>query len=223
VDVGAIGAAEVHDLPLALDLVQLGVIPGNQQVVERDIARTLPAGVEVVTGQTVVNEETSVINQALSTFPTALVIFALIALFVGAFTLFNPFSTTVLHLHMTGPLGFSEQFHGHTVSVMSVGCILASVAYGFYCRRVPMRWLVHGSIVLGIASTLAYWALSDRRSALLVALAVGLTYMTATLIQLDLAARVCPPRAAGTTVTGRWRPTATRPRRYWCTGSAPSA
>jgi putative ABC transport system permease protein len=63
--------------------------------VQQAIARTLPAGVEVVTGQTVVNEDTTVINQALSVFSTALVIFALIALFVGGFTIFNTFSITV--------------------------------------------------------------------------------------------------------------------------------
>jgi putative ABC transport system permease protein len=70
--------------------------PGTDQAtIQRDIARILPAGVEVVTRQTVVNEETSDINQALSVFSTALVIFALIALFVGGFTIFNTFSITV--------------------------------------------------------------------------------------------------------------------------------
>ena len=49
----------------------------------------------MVTGQTVVNEETSDINQALSVFSTALVVFALIALFVGGFTIFNTFSIIV--------------------------------------------------------------------------------------------------------------------------------
>jgi MFS family permease len=112
---------------------------------------------------------------------------------------FNPFSNTVLHLHMTGPMGLGEQFYGNTVALMSVACIAASLTYGLYCRRVPMTWLVHASIALGVLSTLFYWALSDRRSAMMVTLAVGFTYMTATLIQLDLAARACPPRAAGTT------------------------
>ncbi|HEV3163558.1 MAG TPA: MFS transporter [Isosphaeraceae bacterium] len=111
---------------------------------------------------------------------------------------FNPFSDTVLHLHMTRALGFSEQFYGNTVSLLAVACIVASLGYGAYCRRVPMRWLVHASIVLGIASTLAYWALAGPVSAAVVTVFVGLTYMTATLIQLDLAAQSCPPRVAGT-------------------------
>ena len=111
---------------------------------------------------------------------------------------FNPFSTTVLYVHMTGPLGMSEQFYGTTVSLLAVASVVASVCYGFYCRRVPFGLLVHLSIVLGILATIAYWAMFDERSAVLVTLAVGFTYMTACLVQLDLAARICPLETAGT-------------------------
>ncbi len=62
---------------------------------QKSIARVLPHGVEVVTGQTVANEQSSSINQALSFFSTALLIFAFIALFVGGFTIFNTFSIIV--------------------------------------------------------------------------------------------------------------------------------
>jgi hypothetical protein len=111
---------------------------------------------------------------------------------------FNPFSQTVLYLHMTRALGLGEQFYGQTVSLLALASIAASVAYGFYCRRVAMRTLVHASIVLGISATLAHWLLVDRPTAVGVTIAVGLTYMTATIIQLDLAARACPPEVAGT-------------------------
>lgn len=120
---------------------------------------------------------------------------------VGAFLFlwtFNPFSSALLQSHMTGAMGLSEQFYGHTVSVQAIGSVTACVAYGFYCRRVAFTVLVHTSIVLGIASTLAYWALFDARWAMPIAAAVGFTYMSATLIQLDLAARICPPLMAGT-------------------------
>jgi len=49
----------------------------------------------VVTGQTVANENTSSVNQALSFFSTALLVFAFISLFVGAFTIYNTFSIIV--------------------------------------------------------------------------------------------------------------------------------
>ena len=70
--------------------------PGaNKATVQHAIAATLPPGVEVVTGQTVANEQSNDINQALSFFSTALLVFAFISLFVGGFTIFNTFSITV--------------------------------------------------------------------------------------------------------------------------------
>jgi hypothetical protein len=99
---------------------------------------------------------------------------------------------------MTEELGFSEQFYGNTVSLIAVAAIAACLSYGLYCRRVSRALLVHASIVLGILSTVAYWTVVDERSAVLVSLATGFTYMTATLIQLDLAAQACLPQMAGT-------------------------
>jgi MFS family permease len=111
---------------------------------------------------------------------------------------FNPFSWSVLYVHMTRELGFSEQHYGTTVSVFSVAAVLASASYATYCRRVPLRALLHASIVLGVASTACYLALRDERSALLISGVSGFAYMTGTLILLDLAARTCPPALAGT-------------------------
>ncbi len=78
------------------DAIDIVTVPGADKAsVQRDIARILPRGTEVVTGQTVINEQTSAIDQALSFFSTALLIFAFIALFVGAFTILNTFSIIV--------------------------------------------------------------------------------------------------------------------------------
>ncbi len=79
-----------------LDYINIVAKSGaDKAVVQRDIAHALPAGAEVVTGQTVVSEDTSAVDQALSFFSTALLVFAFISLFVGAFTIFNTFSITV--------------------------------------------------------------------------------------------------------------------------------
>ncbi len=67
----------------------------TRRTVQRAIAQVLPRGVEVVTGQTVINEQTSQISKALGFFSTALLVFAFIALFVGGFTIFNTFSIIV--------------------------------------------------------------------------------------------------------------------------------
>jgi putative ABC transport system permease protein len=79
-----------------LDDINVAAAPGaDKSAVQQAIAKVLPPGVEVVTGQTVVNESTSSINQALSFFSTALLVFAFISLFVGGFTIFNTFSIIV--------------------------------------------------------------------------------------------------------------------------------
>jgi putative ABC transport system permease protein len=67
----------------------------SKAAVQRAIARVLPADAQVVTGQTIINENTNAVSQALSFFNTALLIFALISLFVGAFTIYNTFSIIV--------------------------------------------------------------------------------------------------------------------------------
>lgn len=70
--------------------------PGaDKAAVQRSIAQVLPSDAEVVTGQTIINEDQNTVTQALSFFNTALLIFALISLFVGAFTIYNTFSIIV--------------------------------------------------------------------------------------------------------------------------------
>ena len=79
-----------------LDAINVVTAPGaSKAAVQRAIARALPPGAEVVTGQTVADENTSSVNQALSFFSTALLVFAFISLFVGAFTIYNTFSIIV--------------------------------------------------------------------------------------------------------------------------------
>ena len=121
---------------------------------------------------------------------------------IGAFLFmwnFNPFSSTVLYYYATETLHFDEQFVGSLASWQAAGAVAGSILYGLVCRIVPLRWLIHASIVTGILATLAYWSYRDAASAVHVSLAVGLVYMFGTLVQLDLAARVCRPQTAGTT------------------------
>jgi putative ABC transport system permease protein len=78
------------------DTINVLARPGADDLsLQRAIARVLPAGVEVVSGQAVAGELSSAVSSALSFLSTALLVFALISLFVGAFTIFNTFSITV--------------------------------------------------------------------------------------------------------------------------------
>ncbi len=89
-------AQAVLDETGELNSINVITDPGaDKATVQRDIAKVLPPGAEVVTGQTVVDENTTAIDQSLSFFNTALLVFAFIALFVGAFTICNTFSIIV--------------------------------------------------------------------------------------------------------------------------------
>lgn len=111
---------------------------------------------------------------------------------------FNPFADTIQQTHITKVMELGQEFYGLMDSVQAISSMIGCLAYAFYCRRVPMRYLVHSSIVLGIISTVAFWWMSDRTSALIISAAVGFATATATMIQLDLAARVVPATIAGT-------------------------
>jgi Na+/melibiose symporter-like transporter len=112
---------------------------------------------------------------------------------------FNPFSSTVLYYYSTEALHFSEQFVGSLTSWHAVGLLTGSILYGVICRKIPLRWLIHGSIVAGIVATIAYWGYRDATSGVVISLLVGVVYAIGSLIQLDLAARVCRPETAATT------------------------
>ena len=59
------------------------------------IQDALPTGVEAVTSTTVADENSQALKEGLGFFRTALLVFAFIALFVGAFIIFNTFSIIV--------------------------------------------------------------------------------------------------------------------------------
>jgi putative ABC transport system permease protein len=76
-----IDVADVHGTPAETVLTAIGA--------------RLPKGFEVVTGAEAASEEASAVSQGLDQFNTILLVFAGIALFVGAFLIFNTFSILV--------------------------------------------------------------------------------------------------------------------------------
>jgi putative ABC transport system permease protein len=66
----------------------------QQEIVDR-IAGVVPSGVEVVTGATVTEENQDALRQGLSFFSTFMLVFAVVALLVGGFIIFNTFFITV--------------------------------------------------------------------------------------------------------------------------------
>jgi predicted MFS family arabinose efflux permease len=111
---------------------------------------------------------------------------------------FNPLWGSVLYVHMTEDLGFSEQQFGNVTSAFFLGSLLGSIGYGIYCRSVRLSTLLHISIIAAVISNAVYWQLEGLTSAYIVSVIAGFAYMTGTLIQLDLTARIIPARAAAT-------------------------
>jgi putative ABC transport system permease protein len=89
-------AQQLFDSSGRYDAINVLAAPGADNVaLQQSIARLLPADVEVVSGQAVANQLSSAVDNELSFLSTALLIFALISLLVGGFTIFNTFTITV--------------------------------------------------------------------------------------------------------------------------------
>lgn len=94
-------AQEVMNRVDQWDIVEVRADPGVTQVEMRDRIRAtlkdegLSADYEAITGDQLAQEQSDAIQENLSFFNTFLLVFALIALFVGAFVIYNTFSITV--------------------------------------------------------------------------------------------------------------------------------
>jgi putative ABC transport system permease protein len=89
-------AQEVLGLPGRLSSVLVAAEPGvSQQELADRIAQALPSGVQAVTGEQLTEEQQSTTREQLGFFNTFLLTFAVIALFVGSFIIYNTFSIIV--------------------------------------------------------------------------------------------------------------------------------
>ena len=78
------------------DSISVVAAPGISQTdIVKRIVPHLPAGTEAVTGAKIIAETQNALHQAFSFFNTFLYIFAIVAVLVGAFMVFNTFSITV--------------------------------------------------------------------------------------------------------------------------------
>lgn len=77
----------------SISVVAADEVPGTQ--LQQRLAQVLPEGAEAVTAATLASEAQDQIGEGLGFFRTALLVFAFVALFVGAFVIFNTFSIIV--------------------------------------------------------------------------------------------------------------------------------
>ncbi len=89
-------AHDVLDRPGTYDEIVVAAEDGvSQEELAQRISGVVPDGTEAVTGEKYTEESTSDVKEGLGFFSTFLLVFAAIALFVGAFIIFNTFSMLV--------------------------------------------------------------------------------------------------------------------------------
>jgi len=130
----------VFDLETAQEVLEKEGVYDLINVVGRDgvaaselrasVAAVLPDGMEAVTSTTVADEASDTLKEGLGFFQTALLVFALIALFVGSFIIFNTFSIIVAQrtreLALLRALGASRR--QVIVSVVTEACVVGLIA-----------------------------------------------------------------------------------------------
>ncbi|OHV35343.1 MULTISPECIES: ABC transporter permease [Pseudofrankia] len=81
--------------PDFLSAIYLASDDVSQDELAKQVAAGLPAGAEAITGQQLADENASTVREGLAFLSTALLIFAGISVFVGAFIIFNTFTMLV--------------------------------------------------------------------------------------------------------------------------------
>jgi predicted MFS family arabinose efflux permease len=99
---------------------------------------------------------------------------------------------TPLLFHQTNTLHFSKQFIGNLILVGAASGLAGAWLYHAVCRRLRLRSLLAGSIVVHALGTLFYLAYHSHASALWITALSGLTGTLAFLPIYDLAARATP-------------------------------
>jgi putative ABC transport system permease protein len=165
---------------------------------QRAIAAILPAGVEVVSGQTVASELSTAINNDLSFISTALLIFAFIALLVGGFTIFNTFSITVgqrtRELGLLRVVGASRRqlFRSVLAEAAATGLTASLIGLGLgVAAALGLRALLKA---FGIVLPSAPLVFEARTAVVAIAVGVGVTLLSA-IVPARRAVRIAPVAA----------------------------
>ncbi|MDH4148760.1 MAG: ABC transporter permease, partial [Acidimicrobiia bacterium] len=184
-------AQEILGTPGTFSSITVVGADGVGQAELRDrIARVLPPEVEVITGDELRKENQSAVAEALSFFDTFMLVFALIALFVAAFIIYNTFSILVAQrnreLALLRALGAARRqvLGAVLVEALAIGVLASAlglgagvaVAAGLHRTlgalgfAIPAGSIVLGpstiytSVVVGVAMTLAAATLPARRA-----------------------------------------------------------
>jgi predicted MFS family arabinose efflux permease len=110
---------------------------------------------------------------------------------------FNPFAA-LEYAHVTVDLGLSDAHYGQAVSVVAIFAVISCLAYGWVIERVAIARVAHASLAASVLATLTLFLIRDEASDFAVSAVTSVAWTFALLVQLDVAARLCPPRYSGT-------------------------
>jgi putative ABC transport system permease protein len=192
-------AQELFNLRGHYDTISVLAAPEADTVkLQRAIAAILPAGVEVVSGQTVASELSTAINNELSFISTALLIFAFIALLVGAFTIYNTFSITVgqrtreLALLRVVGAGRRQLFRSVLAEAALTGLIASLIGLGLgVVAALGLKALLKA---FGIVLPSAPLVFEARTAVVALAVGIGVTLLSA-IVPARRAVRIAPVAA----------------------------
>ncbi len=192
-------AQKLFDSRGRYDTIDVLAAPGTDNVkLQLAIAKLLPPGVQVVSGQTVANELSSAVDNSLSFISTALLIFAAIALFVGGFTIFNTFSITVgqrtRELALLRLVGASRrQVFGSVLGEAALtGLVASAIGLGLgVAAAIGLKALLKA---FGIVLPSAPLVFEARTAVVAIAVGVGVTVLSA-ILPARRAVRIAPVAA----------------------------
>ncbi|HEX5658586.1 MAG TPA: MFS transporter [Polyangiales bacterium] len=110
---------------------------------------------------------------------------------------FNPFHA-LDYVHITRDLGLSDGHYGQTVSVGAAFSLTTCLLYGWLSKRVELARLGHAALGCSLIATLSVLLVDGAWSNFAVNGLTSMAWTFTLLMQLDLAARLCPPEYAGT-------------------------
>lgn len=189
------------------DSISIDAVDGvSASALRARVQTVLPSGVEAVTSATVADENTKALNEGLGFFKVALLVFAFISLFVGAFIIFNTFS--IITAQRTRELGLLRAL-GASRSQVLVSVLIEAVLVGLIASAVGIA--VGLLIAIGLKALLAVFGVDIPSTGLellprtiVVSLIVGtVVTLVASIVPARKAARVAPMEAlheGGTTL-----------------------
>jgi putative ABC transport system permease protein len=192
-------AQEALGTPGTWTAVTVAAKPGVDQTLLRDaIAMVLPKGFEALTQKQAVDDASKELKEALGFFNTALLVFAAVALFVGAFLIFNTFSMLVAQrvreLALMRALGASRSQVTRSVLAEAVVVGLISSVLGFGLGIAVAIGLKSLLASLGIELPAGATVIQLRTFLVSLGVGVGVTAVAA-LVPSRRAARVAPVQA----------------------------